>query len=275
MFEKLENVPLAIKEFYHEMTVLESLLDENGKLVTREETYEYYDGNGELQTGVRLAPVYHEVTYVKENNRNDLKSWDFVELVMSRKGKFEFIKHCINKACESERWQFHDEYIKWCNSAPNEADERYSLVDEDGLPLHPFAEETSLWPSQEPIDTSTDPSEVVARHNRELAINSRYDAIYQTLPVTLSSGVSTFVDIGVGKDGVLGVDNIKGAVISHQAGHEATEVYWVMADNSVELVTVSDLQGMLVEFNKRKQFVFQQYGVWRQGDCLHPFEVNQ
>lgn len=238
MFDKLEDAPLPIRDLYREVE------GEVGVITTEE------------------LPRY------------DLKSWDFVDEVKNR-GNHDFTTYCINKACESERWQFHDEYIQWYNSTPDKADERYSLVNEDGLPLHSFEDETLLWASQEPVDTSTDPSEAVSGYNRELAINSRYGAIYQTLPIILSSGVNTFVDIGVGKDGVLGIDNIKDAVMSHQAGHEATEVYWIMTDNSVELVTVSDLQGMVVEFNKRKQFVFQQYGLWRQGDCLHPFVVNQ
>jgi hypothetical protein len=235
MFDKLEDIPLPIRSFYYEVT-----------------------------TG--------DVTAIEELPRYDLKSWDFVEEV-KRRGNSEFTVYCINKACEQERWQFHDEYLKWFNASPTEADERYSLVDEDGLPFHSFEEETSLWASQEPVDASTDPSESISGYNRQLAIDSRYDAIYRTLPIILSSGVSTSVDIGAGKDAVLGIDNIKDAVMSSQSGHEATEVYWIMTDNSVELVTIGDLKNMIVEFNKRKQLIFQQYGVWRQSDCLQPFEV--
>lgn len=236
MFDKLEGIPLPIRGFYHEVSI-------------------------------------EDVITVEGLPRYDLKSWDFVEEVKKRDNS-EFTIYCINKACEYERWQFHDEYIKWYNSSPDEADERYSLVDGGGLPFHSFEEETSLWASKEPVDASTDPSESISGYNKQLAINSRYDAIYRTLPITLSSGVSTFVDIGAGKDAVLGIDNIKDAVMSSQSGHDATEVYWIMTDNSVEVVTVNDLQNMIVEFNKRKQFVFQQYGVWRQSNHLSPFKVS-
>ena len=236
MFDKLEDVPPPIRSFYHEVV--------GGDVIT-----------------------------VEELPRYDLKSWDFVNEVR-KMGNREFTAYCINKACESERWRFHDEYIKWYNNAPDEVDERYSIVNENGVSLYPLGDDASIWASQEPVDASTDPAEEVSRHNRELATNSRYDATYQALPITLSSGISTFVDTGAGKDGVLGIDNIKDAVMSHQAGHDASEVYWIMADNSVELVTVNDLQNMIVEFNKRKQFVFQQYGVWRQSNHLSPFKVS-
>lgn len=235
MFDKLEDIPLPIRDFYHEV-------------------------------------ITEGVIAIEELPRYDLKSWDFVEEVKKR-GNNGFIAYCINKACEQERWQFHDEYIKWYNSSPDEAGERYSLVNGEGSPLYSLEGVASIWASKEPVDTSTNPTEKIAEYNKELAINSRYDAIYRTLPITLSSGVSTSVDIGAGKDAVLGIDNIKDAVMSSQSGHEATEVYWIMTDNSVELVTIGDLKNMIVEFNKRKQLIFQQYGVWRQSDCLQPFEV--
>lgn len=234
MFNSINNIPPSIQDFYEEVDV---------------------DG----------------VVGVKELPRYDLKSWDFVELVKSR-GNTEFTIYCINKACESERWQFHDEYIEWLEGEPKQLDGRYKVVDEDGLPLYDFKEEHAAWASHEPVDTSTDAGVKVVEFNSENAVSTRYTSIYKTLPITLSSGVSTEIDIGVGKDGVLGIDNVKDAVAAFTAGMEVTGgTYWIMADNSVELVTIDDLNQVIIDFNTRKQEVFNAYGLWRSGDRLTPF----
>lgn len=238
MFEKLEDVPLAIKEFYHE-------------LVTE-------DGN----------------TVVGELLRNDLKSWDFVELVMSRKGKFEFIKHCINKAIEAEKWQFHDEYISWLKDSPDPEAEKYALVDKEGVPLHSYDDDFALWESLEPVMVVTDGNAKLREYNANTAISTRYEAVYAILPITLVSAIESTIDVGQGKDGVYGIDNIKDAVTAYNVGMTSTgTVLWIMADNSVQELTLVDLNQVIIDFNERKQNVFNAYSTWRNGDTLTPFVV--
>lgn len=115
------------------------------------------------------------------------------------------------------------------------------------------------------------PVEEVSAYHGELAINTRYDAVYAPLAVG-----DNFIDIGRGKDGVLGIDNVKDTIMGYDSGMEgAGSVMWIMTDNSVMELTIADLRQIIVDFNTRKQITFMAYGQWRETDRLSPFEVPQ
>lgn len=114
------------------------------------------------------------------------------------------------------------------------------------------------------------PAEEVSAYHAELAIETRYNAVYAPLAFD-----GSFIDTGRGKDGVLGIDNIKDALSAYEAGMTGVEsVMWIMTDNSVKELTIDDLRQVIIAFNTRKQVVFMQYGTWRETDRLTPFEVT-
>lgn len=122
----------------------------------------------------------------------------------------------------------------------------------------------------EPEITVKPDSEVFDYHS-ELAINTRYDAIYA--PLAVGDGL---IDIGRGKDGVLGIDNVKDTLAGYDAGMTGiNSVMWIMTDNSVTELTINDLRQVIIDFNTRKQITFMAYGQWRETDRLTPFVTNQ
>ena len=103
------------------------------------------------------------------------------------------------------------------------------------------------------------------------AIKTRYKHIYS--PLAIGKGV---LDVGVGKDGVFGIDNLKDTLVAVDLGLDASSgVNWIMADNSVQVLMIEDIQEAIRNFNLRKQEVFEAYGAWRAGDKLTPFSMNK
>ncbi len=105
--------------------------------------------------------------------------------------------------------------------------------------------------------------------NESAAINTRYEAVYE--PLSTTHGL---IDVGRSKDGILGFENIKDVIAAHGAGLTSVEsVDWIMADNSIATLTMEDLNQVVIDFNLRKQSIFEQYGAWRAGDKLEAFTV--
>ena len=116
---------------------------------------------------------------------------------------------------------------------------------------------------------TTKPDDEVSTYHSELAINTRYSAIYAPLAVG-----DSFIDIGRGKDGVLGIDNVKDTIAGYNAGMtDLDSVMWIMTDNSVMELNIHDLQQVIIDFNTRKQVTFMAYGQWRESDRLSPFAI--
>lgn len=112
--------------------------------------------------------------------------------------------------------------------------------------------------------------EIAAIHSTD-AFKERYTATYKSLAVTLKDGEEVLFDVGAGKDGVLGIDNIKDLLLAFQYGDPEEPINWIMADNKVVPVMAADLGNALIEFNRRKQLVFAAYSKWRSGNKQNPF----
>lgn len=149
MFKKISDVPAPISMFYHEEVRNEPVFkDDDVTPVMISKEYTYMDENGNAKTGVRDIHKHQDNTYVIENERTDLKSWDDVDRVITKaKGKNDsFIKYCVGKASEADKWAFHDNYIEWMNkcSEINEHNESLSpdangvIPDEMPLPDEPI-----------------------------------------------------------------------------------------------------------------------------------------
>ena len=267
------DLPEQIQPFYNDELRSEPLLDEEGEQVMQEKEYEYMDENGDTHIGTRLVPEYHDVNYTTEKTRWDLKSWDYVEKAKNYEAKI----NGIYKACEAEQWAYHDEYVEWYfRPEPKRAqDENGQFIGDDPETPENEAWENGFTPEMyaaqlEPVNNATEPEPVIAELHQELAIKTRYEAIYDVLLITKG-----LIDIGAGKDGVLGIDNLKDTLAAVSLGMDTTNgVDWIMADNTVVTFEVADIEEAVVKFNTRKQAVFNNYGLWRSGDMLTPFTVG-
>lgn len=272
MYINLTDIPEAIQEYYHTEVVSIPLVDEEGNLVYDKEPYDYQDAYDNTRVGSKLIQVYEDVERYILNDRTDLMTWTHVSSVINSEAIFEYVVYCINKAVEREKWGFFDTYIEWQAIAPDSSNTKYLEVDEDNSPLYSYAADMVSWAANEPTPYITDANLKIAEYNADKAIQSRYNYIYAKLWVELSSGTEGYVDIGAGKDGVLGIDNIKDAVMANTVGApEDTPVQWIMSDNSVVAVTLADLGNILMQFNLRKQSIFNSYSLWRSSDKLTPF----
>lgn len=260
MFELITDVPAPILEFYQE----EIRNEATGNKI--EESYEYLDENEVTQIGTRLVDEYHDVTYVVELPRHDLKSWVFVENVSDK--NLEFKTYCIEKACEAERWDFHDEYLKWLNQKPNSEDAKYLERDEAESPIYDYDADLVAWQAREPTDNSTDPTIAIVDMHESVAIEERVRAVYA--PLTYQD---VLYDMGIGKDGIRGIDSFKGIVheVMVNPAAENQTVNWIASDNSVVLLTYPDVKAIVSAFNRRQQDIFNKYAQWRMGDKTEPF----
>ncbi|CAL9955009.1 hypothetical protein VPHD292_0006 [Vibrio phage D292] len=117
-----------------------------------------------------------------------------------------------------------------------------------------------------PVLIDNDPKGI-AEHYAEKAISTRYNSVYAPLETTHG-----LIDVGRGKDGILGIENIKDTAVAYDAGlNHVDSVAWIMADNSVVMLTIDDIKQIIVDFNLRKQVIFNAYGAWRETDRQAPF----
>ena len=267
----VEDMPLPIQAFYYQRIDSEP----TGKTV--EEEYEYYGEDGNLQIGTRLVPEYHDVYYVAERERWDLKDWSYVEQAKNYEAKI----HGIRKVCEAGDWAFFDEYVAWMITEPLQEQflvwtptDPINPVEGDGEYVYDqdaFNAACAEWQTLEPVNTSPDPDTYIRELHAGMAIGTRHDAIYDTLVIDRGP-----LDMGKGKDGVLGIDNLKDTLVAVDLGLDPSNgVDWIMADNTVENLSLEDIKNAIRDFNARKQAVFTQYGSWRSGDQLTPFSFNK
>ena len=263
----VKDLPIVMQPFYDD--VLRS--EPTGEKI--KETYIGYDEDGNEVEMVRMVDEYIDVNYTVEKPRYDLKSWDYVAKAQNYEAKI----NGIYKACEAEQWAYHDEYVEWYfRPEPKRAqDENGQFIGDDPETPENEAWENGFTPEMydaqlEPVNGATEPEPVIAELHQELAIQTRYDAIYDVLLITKG-----LIDIGAGKDGVLGIENLKDTLAAVSLGVDASKgVQWIMADNTVAVLEITDIEEAVVKFNTRKQAVFLAYGMWRSGDMLTPFAVG-
>ncbi|AUR87159.1 hypothetical protein HYP58_gp13 [Vibrio phage 1.097.O._10N.286.49.B3] len=263
----VKDLPVVMQPFYQD----ELRREPTGEQI--EETYIGFDADGNKVELVRMVDEYVDVNYVVEKPRYDLKSWDYVEKAQNYEAKI----NGIYKACEAEQWAYHDEYVEWYfRPEPKRAqDENGQFIGDDPETPENEAWENGFTPEMydaqpEPIDTSTKPEPVIEELHQELAIQTRYDAIYDVL--LISKGL---IDIGIGKDGVKGITNLTDTLDAIALGMDSSEgVMWIMADNVATLLQLEDIEEAVVKFNARKQAVFTAYAEWRSGDMQSPFTVG-
>ena len=160
-YKTLIEIPLTIREFYHEEIRNEQVFEEDGITpVLASEDYIYFDMDMIEQTATRQVPVFQDNTYIVENTRWDLKSWQDVDaVVINHKGRNDTVVNSfVSKAILSDKWKFHDEWLVWNDKLElviSDRDTYTPITDEEGiLEVAPNFEEIILnIQSKEPIIT--------------------------------------------------------------------------------------------------------------------------
>lgn len=139
MFNEITGVPVAIRDFYLEVTINEPLLNENGDQVTESKEVPSIDENGNEVMVTVLVPVYHDVVYVELKAKGEFKTladvWRIAELHKGQND--ELIAKFLGMYSESVQWQWHDEVLELLNHpVPIDEEvvllERPQIIDVDG-----------------------------------------------------------------------------------------------------------------------------------------------
>ncbi|ANQ12421.1 hypothetical protein [Vibrio natriegens] len=112
------------------------------------------------------------------------------------------------------------------------------------------------------------PNPSVAEYYESLSQQTRFDAEFDLLPFG-----EVFIQTGMGKDGIRGIDRLKGVMTEVSIHPEKVDdvINWIAADNSVVELTYQDVTALISAFNTRQQALFNQYAQWRTGDKQDPF----
>ena len=286
-YTSLSQVSSEIQRFYEEETR------------TRVTGYTEPDAEG------NSAPITEEYIVVVLNKPDEV-SFEYVESRRGRRLGEDVAKAALVQAITWNDFAVnHDGYLAWLEAyATWEAEQPTETVGEEEVllpaPVRPvidIADQREVYEKlTQPYDTTlfnqigstvvyndksfvamteptltTKPDGEVSTYHSELAINTRYSAVYAPLAVG-----DSFIDIGRGKDGVLGIDNVKDTIMGYDAGLTGLgSVMWIMVDNSVMELTIDVLRQIIIDFNTRKQVTFMAYGQWRESDRLTPFVINQ
>ncbi|WP_044362355.1 DUF4376 domain-containing protein [Vibrio fluvialis] len=259
----LQSVPSAIREFYHEETRREP----TGNKVS--ESYTYQNEAGESIPAERLVDEYADITYLVQNSRSDLKSWDDVELAKA-KSTYDTTRYFIEKACEGELWSFHDAYLAWLENEPSLDDDAFFTPGEgDDEPTFNeswFEAALDAWENAEPEKSVTSLETVLAEYHQALAKQYRESVIEGNIVV---HGVEWQIN-KEGRDNMN--EAIAYAVRNSLPG--TTPRQWILADNSLRETTVDELRSVLNAYAERLDAVFESYAVWREGDKLVAFSYG-
>ncbi|ALR15277.1 hypothetical protein [Vibrio natriegens] len=113
------------------------------------------------------------------------------------------------------------------------------------------------------------PNPSVAEYYESLSQQTRFEAEFDLLPFG-----EVYIQTGMGKDGIRGIDRLKGVMSEVSINPEKANdtINWIAADNSVIELTYQDVTSLISAFNTRQQLLFNQYAQWRAGDKQVPFK---
>jgi hypothetical protein len=250
-------------------------------------------------------PITEEYTVIVLN-KPDIVPYGFVESRIARRFGRDVINSALVSAIEWEDFDVnHDQYIKWKIAYKLWEEIQPTKPVEDGeagtpvvvpAPVRPVIDMSNRREYYEKITTDFDvnlfvktgiennyddenlknvvvnilerrPDGEISDYHSEIAIGTRFDCVYA--PVMTQHGL---IDVGEGKDGVFGIENVRDALSAYSVGMGGVDVVmWIMTDNSVAELTIGDLKSVIVDFNTRKQVIFMGYGQWRETDRQLPF----
>ncbi len=120
-------------------------------------------------------------------------------------------------------------------------------------------------------DTEPKSDSDIADYHAELAIKTRFNAVYADIEYN-----GHCYQMGQGKDGIYGIDNFKNVLtsIAIDPSKEGESVYWITASNEVEPLSYSDIKAIIGSFNERQRRIFVEYSAWRKGDRLSLFTCS-
>ena len=266
MFEKIEDVPEAIAEFYTE----EIRNEPTGEMVREE--YEYIDEDGEKQTGTRLVPEMVDNVYVVKHVVSQSVSWDKVaQIIDLHKGtKDAVVGAFIDLAIMTDSWAFHDEYLEWYMAKPDAPerardDEGQFIPDDPDTPENEawvggktHAELLEAWQNIEPIRIFSDANKKYA-----VARNAKYRRdVGRYAPITVD-GLTYDAD-------ETAYANIQGSVnnwdtlvndetlLAKGLVRDGT-MLWTLADDSHTFVTKDQLEAVLSSLTLRAALLHVEY----------------
>ncbi|EOA3782593.1 hypothetical protein ACH0R5_000620 [Vibrio vulnificus] len=120
-------------------------------------------------------------------------------------------------------------------------------------------------------DTQPKSDADIAEYHAELAIKTRFSAVYANIEYN-----GQLYQMGQGKDGIYGIDNFKNVLTSIviDPSKEGETVHWITASNEFEPLSYSDIKAIIGSFNERQQRIFVEYSAWRKGDRLSLFTCS-
>ena len=115
MFNEITEVPVAIRDFYLEVTKTEPKLDADGNQITEPKEIPSIDENGNEVMVTIQVPVFHDVVYVELKPRPETKSLLDLERVNTlHQGKNEdLIDRFAVMVNNGISYQFLDTYLLW------------------------------------------------------------------------------------------------------------------------------------------------------------------
>lgn len=129
MYKTLFDIPVKIRDFYHEEIRTEQEVIDG---VPQFEVIQVpgFDENGDPTTYPKTVPKMIDVTYIVENSRHDLKTWEDVKnvTIIHKGNKDHVVEHFIKKAIENDSWEFHDKWKEWNNKAELLQEEKDNYV---------------------------------------------------------------------------------------------------------------------------------------------------
>ena len=247
-------------------------------------------------------PITEEYTVIVLN-KPDVVPYGFVESRIARRFGRDVVNPALVSAIEWEDFDVnHDGYLMWLGDYKIwEVQKPVQTPGDDGeisfpAPIRPVIDMSNRREHYEKITTDFDvnlfvkagiennyddenlknvvvnilerrPNGEISDYHSEIAIDTRFGCVYA--PVITRHGL---IDVGEGKDGVFGIENVRDALSAYSAGMGGVDVVmWIMTDNSVVELTVDDLKSVIIDFNTRKQIIFMSYGQWRETDRQLPF----
>lgn len=257
MFEKIEDVPVELTDFYYE----DIRSEPTGEMVPEE--FIYTDENGDEQTGSRQVPEYADVAYVVQKKRPQSVSWVKVDAIIAKhQGKRDaLIAKFVTLAEQTDDWSFHDKFIYWLEDEPVDDEEclAYMELVDGELFYNPqlFLDAHAAWNANrpvKPVTTAAKQADITnAKFKRdsgqyaEITVDGKTfdcDAIsYEKMKGTLASwttliGDSTLIELGMVVDGKLG---------------------WTLADNTVAFLDQTELQAVVDAIAVRAALLQAQY----------------
>lgn len=115
MFEKIEDVPSKLLEYYYETVEVNKVFDEEGNPVMTTVPIEVVDEEGNTVTIQRPVQVTEEIREVIQHDKGTIMTPEtWWGMAKDRKGETDdLLKLAITHVNNFHKWEYHDNYLEW------------------------------------------------------------------------------------------------------------------------------------------------------------------